>query len=157
MKFTTNEDIEAPIEAVFDAVSNFEAMERSALRRGARVQRVDRKTYAKTLISWDVQFSFRGKTRNLLAELTEFDAPNRILVQSLSGGIKGDFLIELVAHSRNRTRLSMEMEIRPKNLSARLLIQSMRLAKNKLTKQYKMRVAKYATEIENRHKSGRIN
>ncbi|MCK4712108.1 MAG: SRPBCC family protein, partial [Marinosulfonomonas sp.] len=76
MKFSTKEDIEAPIEAVFKAVSDFNAFERFALRRGARVQRVDRKTHPQTTIAWDIEFPYRGKKRQLLAELTEFDAPH---------------------------------------------------------------------------------
>ena len=156
MKFTTKEDIEAPIDAVFKAVSNFDAFERSALRRGARVQRVNRKTHPGTTIAWDVEFQFRGKPRKVLAELTEFDAPHRILIQSLSGGIEGEVAIDLVALSLNRTRLSVALEIKPKNLSARLMVQSLRLAKNKLTNRYRLRVANFATDVEDRYKGGRL-
>jgi hypothetical protein len=37
-------------------------------------------------------------------------------------------------------------------LSARLLLQSLKLAKNSLTKKYKMRVATFATDLEDRHR-----
>jgi len=156
MKFTTKEDIEAPIEAVFGAVSNFNAIERSALRRGARVQRVDRKTHPSTTISWDVGFSFRGKKRDMLIELTEFDGPNRLLAQSLSGGLEGQVCVNLVALSKNRTRMSIDIEVLPKNLSARLMVQSMRLAKGRLTKRYQLKMAGYANDIEDRYKSGQL-
>lgn len=154
MKFSTKEDIEAPIDTVFAAVSDFNAFERFALRRGAWVQRVDRKTYPETTIAWDIEFRFRGKKRQFLAELTGFSAPNHELVQFVSGGINGDVLIDLVALSRNRTRLSIALEIKPKNLSARLIVQSLRLAKTRLTNRYKMRVANFAMDIEDRHKRG---
>jgi hypothetical protein len=38
-------------------------------------------------------------------------------------------------------------------LSARLLVQSLKLAKNSLNKRYKQRVAQYGKSIEDRHKS----
>ncbi len=156
MIFTTKEDIEAPIDAVFRAVSNFNAFERSALRRGARVQRVDRKTHPSTSIAWDVGFSFRGKKRDMLVELTEYDAPNRILAQSLSGGLEGEVSVELVTLSKNRTRMAIDLEIKPKTLSARLMVQSMRLAKGKLTKRYRLKVAGFANDIEDKYKAGRL-
>ncbi len=100
MKFTSREDIEAPINAVFSAVSNFSTIERSALRRGASVQRVDRKTHASTIMAWDVGFVFRGKKRDMLVELTDLDAPNHMLVQSLTGGLEGQISVDLVALSK---------------------------------------------------------
>lgn len=156
MKFTSKEDIEAPIDAVFSAVSNFSTIERSALRRGASVQRVDRKTHPSTTIAWDVGFVFRGKKRDMLVELTDLDAPNRMLVQSLSGGLEGEVSVDLVALSKNRTRMAIELEVRPKSLSARLMVQSLRLAKTKLTKRFRGKVAGFADNIEDRYKDGRL-
>lgn len=156
MIFNSQEDIEAPIDAVFRAVSSFDTIERSALRRGARVQRVDRKTHPSTSIAWDIGFKFRGKNRDMLVELTKFDAPNHLLLQSLSGGLEGQVSVDLVALSKNRTRMALSIELMPKTLSSRLMVQSMRLAKTKLTKRFRLKVAGYATDIEDRYKSGRL-
>jgi len=156
MKFTAKEDIEAPIDAVFRAVSDFDAFERSALRRGAQVQRVSQKTYSETLIAWDVTFPFRGKKRKMLAELVEFDSPHRVLFKSMSSGIKGEAVLDLVALSRGRTRLSVVLDFKPKTLAARVMIQSLRIAKNRLNTRYRMRVASFASDIEDRFKTGRL-
>jgi len=150
MKFSAREDIEAPIEQVFREASNFEGFERAALRRGARVQRTDRKSFPTTTLAWEIAFLFRGRQRDLLAELTELDAPNRLVVCSDSGGMDGALVVELVALSRNRTRLSAELEFRPRTLSSRLLVQTLRMAKSKLTQRYKLRVAKFAAQVEGR-------
>ena len=37
MKFSTKEDIDAPIDAVFDMLCEFDQFERAAMRRGAEV------------------------------------------------------------------------------------------------------------------------
>ena len=41
MRFTTKQDIEAPLDFVYNTMIDFEAWERSAMRRGAEVERTD--------------------------------------------------------------------------------------------------------------------
>ncbi len=152
MIFTTKEDIAAPIETVFEAVSDFDNFERAALRRGAKVERVKSQSGQNTRLAWDIEVGYRGKGRKFLAELSEFNSPESYLVTSESSGLGGNILVDLVELSKNRTRLKIELEIKPKTLSARLLIQSVKLAKKSLNKKFKDRVAKFAMSIEDGQK-----
>jgi|TARA_R110002049_G_scaffold307712_2_gene509082 hypothetical protein len=151
MKFSTKEDIEAPIEAVFEMLCDFEGFERSAMRRGAEVQRVDTLHKPGVGMSWKAAFQLRGKRRELTIEMVTFDRPNEMVIDSLSTGLAGQMSIELMALSRNRTRVNVALDIKPLNLSARLLVQSLKLAKTSLTKKYKHRVAEYAKGMEDRY------
>ena len=150
MKFSAKEDIEAPIEAVFDMVSDFEGIERSALRRGAEVQRVDAMRASGVGMEWDVAFMMRGRRREVRLTLSGFEPPNSIRVDATSTGMTGHFAVDLLALSRTRTRMSVELELKPQNLSSRLLIQSLKLAKTNLTKRFKLRVAEYVRTMEDR-------
>lgn len=150
MKFSTREDVDAPIDEVFELLSDFEAYERNALRRGADVRRVDQLGSPDVGMMWKAVFSVRGKPRKLDITLQEYDRPNRIVFFSESPGITGNLSIDLIAMSRGRTRLSVALELKPQNLSARLLIQSLKLAKSNLTSRFKQRVADYAKIIEGR-------
>ncbi len=152
MKFSTREDIEAPLEYVFSQVSDFAGLERSALRRGADVQRVDQLSVPGPGMIWDTAFDLRGKRRNARLELIQYDPPNGMRFSSGSAAMNGDLVLELVALSRGRTRLSLEAELLPQNLSARLLVQSLKLAKSNLTKRYEMRIATYARDLEDRYR-----
>ena len=105
-------------------------------------------------MKWQAAFKMRGKMRDINLEMVGYDKPNELRVLSSTSGIDGAGQIELVALSRNRTRISVEFELKPINLSARLLVQSLKLAKNSLNKRYKLRIAEYAKSIEDRHKSG---
>ncbi|WP_299852030.1 SRPBCC family protein [uncultured Roseovarius sp.] len=152
MKFSAREDIEAPINYVFDQLTDFQAFERSALRRGAEVQRVDNKTVPGVGMAWDIAFKWRGKMRELKMELTGLDAPNCMVLSSRSPSMGGDMMVDLVPLSRGRTRVSMDLGLRPKTLSSRLLVQSLKLARSNLASRYAMRVAELARDLEDRYK-----
>ncbi|MBY5986615.1 MULTISPECIES: SRPBCC family protein [Roseovarius] len=152
MKFVAHEDVEAPIEFVFDQVSDFAAIERSVLRRGAEVQRVDDLEETRPGMKWDAAFDLRGKRREMQLELTELDRPNGMVIASRSPNMGGQMVLDLVALSRSRTRVNVEIDMTPRTLAAKLLVQSMKLAKGNLTKRFRQRVAGYAKDLEDRYK-----
>ncbi|WP_420857272.1 SRPBCC family protein [Marivivens marinus] len=148
MKLSTREDIEAPIDYVFARTTDFASFERSALRRGVEVHRLDDGAKVGRGASWRVEFIFRGKPRNAEAVIADFDPPNGFAAKFESGGLQGQTLIELVPLSPARTRLTLSVEMTPKTLAARLLIQSLKLAKTNLQRKFKTRVADFAEDVE---------
>ncbi len=152
MKFSAREDIEAPIEAVFDSLCDFERIERQALRRGADVRRVDTMTSPGVGVSWDASFRLRGKQRDMRLTMDRFERPTELAVAAKSSGMDGMFVIELMSLSQTRTRMAVSLEMKPLNLSTRLLVQSLKLAKASLNKRFKLRVAEYANQMEQRLK-----
>jgi carbon monoxide dehydrogenase subunit G len=152
MELTTNEDIEAPLEAVFATVADFDVLERSALRRGVDVRRTDQMYDHGPGMTWATSFAFRGKTRTATIELIRYEPSELMSFTGVSGGLEVDMTINLVALSRSRTRLSITVEMRPRTLSARLLMQSIKLAKANVVKRFRVRIADYAKDIEDRAK-----
>ena len=146
MKFSTREDIEAPLDHVFEKVSNFDSFERSMLRRGVKVSRNQDACVAGT--KWRANFRFRGKDRDIDLELQQIAPDAGYDVGFVSGGIEGVSKVELVPLSPTRTRLMVETVLSPKTLAARLLVQSLKLAKSSLTQRYKSRIAALSEEIE---------
>ncbi len=80
----------------------------------------------------------------------QYDRPNAMRFEAQAQGLDGTMALDLVPLSQRRTRMSVALEIKPKTLSARLMVQSMKLAKTNLTKRFKLRVAHYAKELEDR-------
>lgn len=150
MKFSSKEDIEAPIEDVFALLSEFETYERSAIRRGIDVQRMTDISTPRAGITWHVQFNLRGKKRKLDLVMAEYDRPNTMRIDARSTGLDGYMSLDLLALSQKRTRMAVALELKPKTLSARLLVQSFKLAKSNLTKRFKLRVAEFAKGMEDR-------
>lgn len=152
MKFVTKEDIDCPIAHVFAQAADFAGFERQALRRGANVRRTDQKPQFGLGSGWDVIFKFRGKDRQMHAVVTGWDPPNGYTVQSTSAGIQGTVLVELVALSRSRTRLSLSIELVPNTIGARIMVQSLRLARGTMQRRLDLRMADYASDIVERYR-----
>ncbi|MDX1780113.1 MAG: SRPBCC family protein [Thalassovita sp.] len=152
MEFVSKEDIDAPIQNVFDLLSDFDGFERAALRRGAEVQRIDDLEQIGPGMAWDIGFMMRGKPRDLRLTLTEYDPPHGMVFSGGDKGLEGTVSVELVALSRTRTRMALRITLAATNLPARLMLQSLKLGKTKLQSRFHLRMADFATELEERYR-----
>lgn len=150
MKFSTQEVMALPIEQAFDLLTEFSELEQAARRRGAQVQRLDALEGPCVGMQWVAAFVHRNRERRVEVLLTELTAPHAIGVDFTSQGIKGQSRVELLALSPHRTRVMVSLDMRPGTLAARVLLQSLKIAKARLTGQYKARVAQYLRELEHR-------
>lgn len=150
MQFSTKEDIETPIDEVFSLLSDFEGFERLAIRRGIEVRRDRDVTPPGPGMEWSARVLMRGKPRDLRLTLAQYDRPTAMRVDALSQGLDGTLTVDLLSLSKRRTRMAVVLELKPKTLPARLLIQSLRLTKATLTKRFKLKVATFAKSLENR-------
>lgn len=150
MKMATREDIAAPIEAVFEQLADFEGFERAAMRRGAEVVRTDTLTASGPGMAWRAGFTYRGRARKVSIDLADFEAPERIRAMVISTGVEVELVVDLVAMSRTRTRMNLSLDLRPRTIPARLMVQSMKLARQTVLKRFRKRVGDYASDIEER-------
>lgn len=151
MELTGREDIDVPIAQAFEMLTDVEVYERSALRRGADVTRIDSLPHPGVGAKWEVSFQFRGKPREANIEITGFDAPNEIEMKAILQGLETGIKIELVALSRTRTRIQFWSGMRANSLSARLLLQSLKLARGNLNKRMAKRLATLRDDLEDRY------
>ncbi|MGY3438657.1 MULTISPECIES: SRPBCC family protein [unclassified Marinovum] len=150
MEFTSKEDIEAPIEQVFAALSDVDAMERQALRRGATVRRITSTNGATEGMQWTAGFKFRGREMQAEIELCRYAPPEALVFQGKAGGLETELDVDLTALSPSRTRMSVTARLAPKTLSSRLVVQSLKLAKGRVTRKFAVRVAQFAKTLEER-------
>ncbi|WP_372886086.1 SRPBCC family protein [Shimia sp.] len=151
MKLSSKENIEVPIEQVFDMLTDFDRHERSAMRRGAEVQRTDSLGVPGVGSSWNIGFSFRGKDRKAKLAVTEFDRPYEMTLEAEMQGMDSTVNLQLVALSKTLTRLNVTVEMAAQTLSARLMVQSFKLAKGSLSKRFDSRLATQARDMEDRY------
>lgn len=150
MEFSAKEDIEAPIEQVYAVISDLDAVERQALRRGIKVKRITPTPSVEEGMRWNVEFKFRGKAMTSDLTLAELSPPEKMRFSSRTGGLETGMTVDLTALSPKRTRMTVIADMQPKTLSARLLVQSLKLAKGRVTRKFSVRVAQYAKTIEER-------
>ena len=156
MKFSKREDVEASIDAVFRAVSDFPAFERAALRRGVEVSRRDEMETIGPGMSWAARAPIRGRLRDVAIRVADWQPDTSLTLSADSSGVLGTLQVELVALSRQRTRMLVALELRAATMGSKLLLQSMKLTKGSLDKRFARRIADFAAEIAARqHRPGK--
>ena len=151
MKFSTKEDIEAPIEDAFALFTDFDQFERSALRRGAEISRTDSLSRNGVGMEWKTRFKLRGKDRRINAEMIEHAAPESFCLELHGDDVIGHATLELMSLSKSRTRASLSVVIKPKSLSGRLLVQTLRIGKARVDKKFKSRASDFVRTLEREH------
>ena len=151
MKFSAKQDVEAPVAFVFAYMSDFDMWERSVMRRGADVARGGNARGVG--MTWQASFPFRGKPRQLDLRLVKIVSPNRLGFTAQSSGFDLNFDLDMTEMSQRRARLQSTLELIPRNLTARLFVQSLRLARARMDRKFASRLAQIVTDIETAYRS----
>ncbi|MEI4232625.1 SRPBCC family protein [Roseovarius sp. D22-M7] len=153
MNFTTSEDIGAPIEVVFGEVTDFAAFERAARRRGAEVRRTNTLPAPGIGMRWQASFLLRERRRELDLEVVAHDPPRAIALDLGSPAITGRMQVDLAALPEGRTRLTVALTLEAQGLAGRVMMQPIKLMRGNLTRRFRLRVAEFAIDVEDRFKS----
>lgn len=154
MKLTAKQDISAPADQVFRLLSDHRAWERIAIRRGAEVRRLDSLKETGTGMvagmEWHARFAFRGRRRDVHITLVDYQPPARLGFAAETSLYVGALGIDVLRMSPGRSRVHVAIEVKPKTLAARLMLQSLRLAKSRLERRLHRRLVQLANDMENR-------
>ena len=153
MKITSRQDIEAPVGFVFDCLRDFDYWERAAMRRGADVVRTNDPATVGPGLAWAVRFVFRGRDRKMALRLMGLEAPGQLAFAGSGANFEGTAAVDLLELGAKRTRLAMAAEVKPKGLAARLVLQSVKLARGRMQARIDARMAAIAGEIEERFRA----
>ncbi|MFV0409605.1 MAG: hypothetical protein ACK5LJ_07895 [Paracoccus sp. (in: a-proteobacteria)] len=145
MKFSTRIDEEIPAEHMFDSISDFDRIERMLLRRGVTVNRVE--SMVAGARAWDLTFDWRGQRRELRMILVQFDRPEYMAMvgQSVPFDLRMD--LSVVALSRQKSRLICEIEVKPRNMRARLALQTAKLGKTQLDRRIANKTRDFVSDL----------
>lgn len=108
-----------------------------------------------TGMTWNVSGDLRGKRRKVRIELTEYRPDNLLKFFVKSSGIEAFATMESMALTRKQSRIKVTTVLKPKTISARLILQSAKLAKNSMNRKFNHRFWTYANYIENNYNKSR--
>ena len=147
MNLTTREDIDAPIDAVWTAVTDFDRFERRLMRRGIDVLRDESCLPPDPGAKWKVCVDWKGKAYEIDAELISIELPDGFAMEAHGAGIIAVGVVDLVALSKARTRLLVSVDMRATTLTSRLLLQSLKFARGSIVNRFEARVKEFAREL----------
>ena len=148
MRFAAKEDIAAPIDAVYAVLSDLEAFEKLALRKGVDLRRGEAGTEPGG--RWDLRFRLRGRQRHVKVTLLALQPTSGMRFSGQSPNLDLTLAVSLIDLSRQRTRISVELEVLPRTLAARIVLQSARLSKARLTRRFHKRILQLARYVSDR-------
>ncbi|TKW68146.1 MAG: hypothetical protein DI616_03310 [Paracoccus denitrificans] len=145
MKFSTRIDKSLPAEQLFDSVADFDRIERMLIRRGVAVSRAD--DMQDGTRGWNLAFDWRGQRRALRLVLVQFDRPEKIALKGESSSFELRLDMSVVALARNRSRLIFELDVKPRNMRARLVLQTAKLGKAQIDRKLEAKVAGFVDDV----------
>ncbi|MBV1863751.1 MAG: SRPBCC family protein [Rhodobacteraceae bacterium] len=148
MHFTSVQDINAPLEYVFKQISDFDSYEAYAMRIGANVERRDQLVQKQAGMCWHFDGELRGKNRQIDIELHEYTPTKQIKLGFETAGLDAVATIEVIALTVKQTRMKVTVDMKARSISARLVMQSAKLAKNSLNRKFNHKVWTYANYIQ---------
>ena len=142
-----------PSEDLFAAFRDFETFEQFLMERGAEVQRTDDGDGTGRGMSWDVVFTYRGKRRTASGVVSALSHGESMTIDMTNADMDGRFDVVVEKVTAQKSRIQVELKVIPKTISTRLLVQSLKLAKSQMTKNFVNRIRKYCDKIEHNHRN----
>jgi hypothetical protein len=151
MKLTAKTDLEVPAASVFATLIDHPAWEREAIRNGVEIERPVGSPASGVGAEWRIRGHFRGKARKVQVRIEELTQDQRLALGIDSPSIEGTSRLEIMVLSPRRSRLRVDLEVKPKTLAARLFINTMRLAKGRVQAKFENRLGQLGARIKDRY------
>lgn len=115
---------------------------------GANIERLDDEISLNVGMKWAIDGNFRGKQRQVEVSLTQLIENELVSYASESKDVNATVDMKLEALSPKQTRFSIDMTPKANTISARLILQSAKLARKTLEKRVNRRFADFCQRLE---------
>jgi hypothetical protein len=132
VKFKVSEDVDAPADMTWARFTDFSGIEADAKGRGAELARVGNWGMPDVGCCWRGTVKVRGRARPLTSEIIVMKAPERAEIQTIIGGMEASYEMTLLELRPDMTRVQVTLDLSASTLSARLALQTLKLARGRV-------------------------
>ena len=155
MKFKVSEDVDAPADITWARFTDFSGIEADARGRGAELARVGNWAVAAPGSTWRGQVSVRGRKRPLTSQISAMEAPGRCEIQTTVGGMEATYEMTFLELRPDMTRVQVVLDMSAGTLSARLALQTLKLARGRVMQRLQGLLARQGNLAEDDYRRAR--
>lgn len=96
---------------------------------------------------WSATFKFRNPLRQAEVDVIGFNPPKTPVFQSVIRGLASEVMISFTALPNGQTRLTFDLDLLPKSLSARIFVQSLKVVRDKIDARFAAGVGAFVQDI----------
>lgn len=149
MRLNSIQEVHAPIDYVFGRLTDFASFETYISNIGGSASRTDDLDGTGRGMSWHIEGEFRGKFREVDLELQNISPPEKLKYFCETQTIEAVIWFELEPLGDELTRMNLMMDPTARNISARLILQSVKLAKGTIEKRLSKRLKAFGDQMSN--------
>lgn len=148
MKFKVNEDVDAPLDMVWSRFTDFSSFESDVRKRGVELTRVGNWSETTVGVEWRGTASVRGKKRAIAARVGTFHPTDLCVIESRIGGMDCHYELSFISLGPEVTRVALVLDLSAKTLTARLLLQTLKLARGRVMQRIQSTLARQGNAAE---------
>ncbi|WP_420395944.1 hypothetical protein [Nioella sp.] len=152
MIFETREDVDVPRDFAFSRFADFTRYEASARQYGADIRRVNGFTEIAEGCSWRGSAVVRGKARGVEAVITRLNRPDHAQMKTTVGGMTVDVDLYFEDLGPEKTQVRVTAHLKATTLAARLILQTVKLARRQIQGKIDSRIVALANEYEDEYR-----
>ena len=148
MKLRHEEDIAAPRDVTFAAFSDLDGLMAKLAPRGVELSRDDHPAPPASGSLWRTSIDFHGLVRSVEIRLQDLSPPRGYTLAGMSKELSAALAVSFEALGAARTRMALEITIRPRAISGHMLMPPLHMLRPKFEARLATHLGAWAREIE---------
>ena len=148
MRLSSSQIIGVPKDYLFERITDFDSFESYIHTEGGMAERTDNVAGTQSGMSWHVSGTFRKKQRNVDLTLENYAPSDKLKYVCETSSMNAAIFFELTEITPDQTELSLYIDPEARNISARLVLQSVKLAKKTIERRITQRIERFGNQIE---------